>query len=324
MIKTTKDNAWILPCLAAQGVQPSADDKFFFNKEWHLQRAREAIAERMLGPKQAKETPLADLPTDDGHTIADLPEAVATAIARPYGTLGIDSSKKWGATTSPWFLFQHQAEDYIRGKISRCMMRKLPSTIERLELALGCLKWAAICGVHDIPNFQGYFTSALIFDRDATAEMNGETIDVEPAKTAVPISDALVMQIWEELKRMGKVQEQIDRNAKIAAAKTIKDLDAARAGGKAAAQRKAEESEIDPLRATLERWVKDKIREWDSDHPERTEQGYKGYFTNMQAYRDAEKHSANQDAAGKPIYKADQIKEWFKPSKIKRHRGAKH
>jgi len=209
MIKTTKDNAWILPCLAAQGVQPSVDDKFFFNKEWHLQRARETIAERMLGQKQAKEIPLADLPTDDGYTIADLPEAVATAIAKPYGTLGIDSSEKWGATTSPWFLFQHQAEDYIRGKISRCMMRKLPSAIERLELALGCFKWAAICGVSDIPKFQGYFTSALIFDRDATVEMNGETIDVEPTKTTVPISDAMLMQVWEELKRVGGIVADI-------------------------------------------------------------------------------------------------------------------
>lgn len=324
MIKATKDNAWILPCLAEQGITPSVDDKFFFKKDWHLQRAKESIAELMLGTKQAKETPLADIPTDEGQTIADLPEIVATAIAKPYGTLGLDSSERWGATTSPWFLFQHQAEDFIRGKISRCMMRKLNTTVERLELALGCFKWASISGVRDIPGFQDYFTTALILDKDATAEMNGETIDVEPLKTEAPIGNAVLAQILDEQKRMRKDLKRIDKNAKIAAAKTIDSLNAAKAGGDATARNRANATEIDPVRRTLERWIKDKLREWDRDHPERRQQGYKGHFSNAGAYREAEKHPSNLNLNGQPIFSAVQIKEWFKPSKIARRKRSAH
>ena len=102
------------------------------------------------------------------------------------------------------------------------------------------------------------------------------------------------------------------------AAQKRERFDAESKGGKkGAATRKAERTP-DPTKTKITRFVKDKMREWDSAHPERKQTGYKGHYSNAQIYRDAERITANTSANGKPIFTADQIKEWFKPSKRKR------
>ena len=179
------------------------DDQLTWKKSRLLESAKVEITNLLLRPRK-NEVALADIPLKDSifhnFKIADLPTIVASAISVPYGTLGIDDSPQWGKSDSSWFIFQHKAEDFIRAKISHCTLRKHSNAIDRLQLAIGCFKWASLCGVRDIPNFQAAFTTALLLDKDATAEINGETIDIRPLETKAPLGEAMLTQIWEMLK----------------------------------------------------------------------------------------------------------------------------
>lgn len=103
-----------------------------------------------------------------------------------------------------------------------------------------------------------------------------------------------------------------------AAAKKRKQFDAESKGGKKGAATRKVERVQDPVKTKIERFVNDKMREWDREHPERKAKGYKGQYSNNAIFRKAENAEANKSANGKPIFTADQIKEWFKPSKRKR------
>lgn len=187
----------------------TAADQLFWEKTRQLKAATNAIRDLQIGAKSSKETALAEIQTTNERTISDLPEIVATAIAQPWGSLGIDNSPQWGATESPWYIFQHASEDFMRGKISRAMMRKMQPTAERLELAIGCIQWAGTVGVHDIPQFQAAFTSALILDNDATTELNGETIEIRPEDTKIPLDKSVLMQILNGVKSLIAGQDEI-------------------------------------------------------------------------------------------------------------------
>ena len=108
---------------------------------------------------------------------------------------------------------------------------------------------------------------------------------------------------------------RIDRNAAIAASKNIQKLRAASAGGKKSASTKKETFAPDSVKLAIIRAVRLKIKEWDMLYPERRKQGNKEH-SNNQIYRDeARKHLG---ANGNPIYSETQIKDWFKPSKMRR------
>lgn len=200
--------------------ESTQDAQLAWKKNALLKAAKTEITNSMLHPGKSEialeSIPLAD-PIYGGCTIADLPSAVAAAIAQPYGTLGLGDCPLYGATESPWYIFQHTAVNFMRGKISRATMRKLRQTAERLELAIGCIQWAGTVGVHDIPQFQDAFTSALILDRDATAELNGEVIDVKPDETKMPLEKSVLMLILNRVNSLVAGQEEIKdeiRNAK--------------------------------------------------------------------------------------------------------------
>ena len=103
-----------------------------------------------------------------------------------------------------------------------------------------------------------------------------------------------------------------------AAAKKLAQFKGSSKGGKKGAATRKAEREQNPVKIKIKRFVNDKIREWDTTHPERKQAGYKGHYSNAQIYRDAERIAANTSESGKPIFTADKIKEWFKPSKRKR------
>lgn len=116
-----------------------------------------------------------------------------------------------------------------------------------------------------------------------------------------------------------EIINRIDRNAAIAASRSIKKLRTASAGGKKSAASRKETFAPDSVKLAIIRAVRSKIKEWDRLYPERRKPGNKEH-SNNQIYRDeARKHRGEN---GKPIYSEAQIKDWFKPSKMcrsKRH-----
>ena len=200
--------AVIRKLLVAQAITPTTDDEICFKSMRLLASATDKIA-RLTLDKPQKEIPLADIEIGERYSISDLPDLVATEIAQPFGSLG-----------DGWASFAQKAEYAMRGKLSRCAMRKLGHSAERLELALGCLKWADIVGIHDIPQFQAAFTSALILDKDATTELNGETIDIKPEATKMPFDKSVWMQILDGVKSLIAGQEEIKNEMRDAKPKT--------------------------------------------------------------------------------------------------------
>ena len=122
---------------------------------------------------------------------------------------------------------------------------------------------------------------------------------------------------------MLQLLEPTAKNARIAAARRKAELDAkSRGGKKGAAARNAETSKYKTIKETLKREVRARMRDYDKRYPERHQPGYKGEHTNNSIFQWAEKRPCNLKANGEPIFKWETIKDWFKPSKMRR-RGNK-
>lgn len=112
-------------------------------------------------------------------------------------------------------------------------------------------------------------------------------------------------------------QDEILHFAKLAAAQKKSVFDRMSKQGRAGAlARKA----TDKLRNTIIAEVNKLKRERDANYPDRDNGGEKGLSNNRIYQAVANKHIG---ANGKPIYTPSQIKEWYKPSKIRRCGGHK-
>ena len=114
--------------------------------------------------------------------------------------------------------------------------------------------------------------------------------------------------------------DDIATTSRKAAAKTKKQFETCAKNGRASARAKREEAGRDALKETIIAEVNKLKRERDKNYPDRNNGGEKGpsdeHFYRIVANR-------HIGANGKPIYTPSQIKEWFKPSKVKRRGGHK-
>lgn len=141
---------------------------------------------------------------------------------------------------------------------------------------------------------------------------------VPPAEFSRRVVALLDLDAEEDGKDLDSRLSAIAKNSAIAAAKTKLELEVAAQRGRASAKTRKAEAGGDPVRKTIISEVNKLKRERAKMYPHRDTGGEKGP-SNNQIYRNVARRHV--DANGKPIYDAQTIKEWFKPSKVERRGG---
>lgn len=100
-----------------------------------------------------------------------------------------------------WRNFKTAAEGFLQDKIGKCLLQGKGHAADQLRCAIAYIRHATVTTCHDRDDFRDSFIYALWLDREATAEMNGETIDLtqKPAKPA-SVSNEDLMQMMREMK----------------------------------------------------------------------------------------------------------------------------
>lgn len=124
---------------------------------------------------------------------------------------------------SAWRNFKTAAEGFLQDKIGKCLLQGKGHAADQLRCAIAYIRHATVTTCHDRDDFRDSFIYALWLDHEATAEMNGETIDItEQPPTPTSISTEDLMQM------MQKVKEEA-HCARVAAELAANNSDAIRA-----------------------------------------------------------------------------------------------
>ena len=102
---------------------------------------------------------------------------------------------------SVWRNFKTAAEGFLQDKIGKCLLQGKGHVVDQLRCAIAYIRHATVTTCHDRDDFRDSFIYALWLDREATAEMNGETIDItELPKKPTSISTEDLMQMMQKVK----------------------------------------------------------------------------------------------------------------------------